>query len=205
MPSKSSSRLDRPHRNLSLSPRTHPPLLKEAFVSEIRRALETAGLNPALYAGHSFRIGAATSAAAAGILAHMIQTLGRWSSDAFKLYIRASRDSLAQVSATLASLTLTAALSDICYLLCPCLRASIPCSIILIIYLSEYLATLAAPPPPHFNLKLSLSICITCYGSPASACTPPTHYSFTFPKFRGDYFMGDFLGHTPFLAFGYGV
>ena len=81
------------------------PLLKEAFVSEIRRALETAGLNPSLYAGHSFRIGAATSAAAAGIPAHMIQTLGRWSSDAFKLYIRASRDSLAQVSATLASLS----------------------------------------------------------------------------------------------------
>ena len=81
------------------------PLLKEAFVSEISRALETASLNPALYAGHSFRIGAATSAVAAGIPAHMIQTLGRWSSDAFKLYIRASRDSLAQVSATLASLS----------------------------------------------------------------------------------------------------
>ena len=78
-------------------------LLKEAFVSVVRRALETAGLNPALYAAHRFRNGAATSAAAAGIPAHMIQTLGRWSSDAFKLYIRASRDSLAQVSATLAA------------------------------------------------------------------------------------------------------
>ena len=30
-------------------------LLKEAFVSVVRRALETPGLNPALYAAHSFR------------------------------------------------------------------------------------------------------------------------------------------------------
>ena len=57
----------------------------------------------ALYAGHSFRIGAATSAAAAGIPAHMIQALGHWSSDAFKLYVRSSRDSLAPVSALLAA------------------------------------------------------------------------------------------------------
>ena len=45
-------------------------------------------------------------------------------------------------------LTLTAVILVICYHLCPCLHASIPCSIILIIYLSEYFATLAAPPHP---------------------------------------------------------
>ena len=31
-------------------------LLKEVLVSEVCRALETAGLNPALYAGHSFKL-----------------------------------------------------------------------------------------------------------------------------------------------------
>lgn len=49
------------------------PLLKDAIL-EVRSALETTGLNPFLYAGHSFRIGAATSATASSIPAHMIQT-----------------------------------------------------------------------------------------------------------------------------------
>ncbi|KAJ6536092.1 hypothetical protein B0H19DRAFT_914985, partial [Mycena capillaripes] len=50
-------------------------------------ALEAAGLNPSLFAGHSFHRGAANEAAAAGYSDYEIQLLGRWRSDSYKLYI----------------------------------------------------------------------------------------------------------------------
>ena len=40
------------------------------------------------YSSHSFRIGAATTAANRGVPHHLIQKWGRWSSDAYKRYIR---------------------------------------------------------------------------------------------------------------------
>lgn len=45
------------------------------------------GLDPKFYKGHSFRIGAATSAAARGIPLSVIQNMGRWKSDSFMRYI----------------------------------------------------------------------------------------------------------------------
>ena len=74
---------------------------KEFFVEKLRLALRRAGLNPADYAGHSFRIGAATMAAERGIPDSTIKALGRWRSSAFLSYIRNSRDSLAQASSIL--------------------------------------------------------------------------------------------------------
>ena len=47
---------------------------------------------------HSFRIGAATAAAAAGVPDHLIQYLGRWTSSAYLRYIWTSLDSIAQVA-----------------------------------------------------------------------------------------------------------
>ena len=64
------------------------PLLRDQFVLKVKeslQALQAAGLDHSMYSEHSFRIGAA---AAAGIPTHLIQTMGRWSSDAYHLFIR---------------------------------------------------------------------------------------------------------------------
>ena len=55
---------------------------KVLFVDQLRAILSAMGLPQHLYAGHSFHIGAATTAAMAGVDA-MIQTLGRWRSASY--------------------------------------------------------------------------------------------------------------------------
>ena len=74
------------------------PLLKRQFVAGVRKALSLFGLDSSTYSGHSFRIGVATSAAAAGIPDHLIKTLGHWESSAYQLYIRTPCQSLTSVS-----------------------------------------------------------------------------------------------------------
>ena len=74
------------------------PLSKARFVEQFRSVLARAGVPLAGYSGHSFRIGAATAAAEAGIPDSVIQALGRWSSSAFLRYIRRPRQQLAQYS-----------------------------------------------------------------------------------------------------------
>ena len=54
--------------------------------------------HPAHYAGRSFRIGAATTAASQGLPHWLIQTLGRWSSDCYLRYIRTPINVLTDVS-----------------------------------------------------------------------------------------------------------
>ena len=53
------------------------PLSKTKFVGATRQALSAANLPAKDYAGYSFRIGAATTAATAGLEDSTIQTLGR--------------------------------------------------------------------------------------------------------------------------------
>ena len=48
--------------------------------------------------GSQFPLGAATTGARVGLPDHPIKTLGRWSSDAYKLYIRSSELDIAAVS-----------------------------------------------------------------------------------------------------------
>lgn len=58
------------------------------FVSKnLQNTISFIGLNPALYKGHSFRIGAATHAAKLGFSENCIQKMGRWNSDAIRRYI----------------------------------------------------------------------------------------------------------------------
>ena len=63
-------------------------LTRDRFVEEVRRALGSAGVDPALFNSHSFRIGAATTAAARGLEDSLIKTLGRWESSAYLRYVR---------------------------------------------------------------------------------------------------------------------
>ena len=72
-------------------------LTKERFVMRVREALSQAGINAKLYSGHSFRIGAATMAGRKGLSSEMIQTLGRWESSAYLLYVRLPREELSTV------------------------------------------------------------------------------------------------------------
>lgn len=66
------------------------PISVNHFNSELRHCLAFCGLDPRRYKSHSFRIGAAFLAAEKGFSDAQIRALGRWKSDAFKLYIRNS-------------------------------------------------------------------------------------------------------------------
>ena len=59
---------------------------------------------PADYASHSFRIGAATTAAAAvGLSSHLIKPLGRWNGNAYMSYVRCPECVIASTSQQLST------------------------------------------------------------------------------------------------------
>ena len=64
------------------------PLTRARFVAEVKQILTRAGVCSKGYSGHSFRSGAATTAAARGIEDAAIKMLGRWSSCAYQVYIK---------------------------------------------------------------------------------------------------------------------
>lgn len=74
------------------------PLTRQKLVLQLRQALKAVGIDDTKYSGHSFRIGAATTAAAVGVEDSTIQMLGRWKSSAYLSYIRTPRDQLAAIS-----------------------------------------------------------------------------------------------------------
>ena len=76
-------------------------LTRQRLVAEVRDALERAGLDQSRYCGHSYRIGAATTAAERGIEDAIIKTLGRWRSLAYLDFIKIPREQLAGYSGRL--------------------------------------------------------------------------------------------------------
>lgn len=64
------------------------PISKQYFTQQLRLALSFCNFDLNRYQSHSFRIGAATTAAARGFSELQIQTMGRWNSNAFRKYIR---------------------------------------------------------------------------------------------------------------------
>ena len=52
------------------------PLSKSTFVAAVRQGLQAIGVDMSLYGGHSFRIGAATTATSAGTSDSLIKTMG---------------------------------------------------------------------------------------------------------------------------------
>lgn len=59
-------------------------LTRSSLTSNLRALLLVCGVNSTHYASHRFRIGATTTAGAAGLPDWLIKVLGRWKSDAYK-------------------------------------------------------------------------------------------------------------------------
>ena len=78
-------------------------LTRHRFVNAVQDGLKKAGIDQKNYSGHSFQIGAATTAAMKGIDDSIIKTLGRWESLAYLRYVKVPRSQLAGVSSLIAS------------------------------------------------------------------------------------------------------
>lgn len=76
------------------------PLTRTQLSNFLQSTLSAVGIT-GTYSGHSFRIGAATTAAQQGLPDHLIKTMGRWSSDAYLLYMRTPVQSILNVSGQL--------------------------------------------------------------------------------------------------------
>ena len=61
---------------------------KADFTTWLKATLRAMGYDPRAYAGHSLRIGGAVSAQRCGVPEHIIQQMGRWRSQAYRLYTR---------------------------------------------------------------------------------------------------------------------
>ena len=68
----------------------------------MRLGLLRANLPADKYVGHSFWIGAATTAVSAGIKDSIIQTLGRWQNSSYLLYVQLDPRHMASLSSTVA-------------------------------------------------------------------------------------------------------
>ena len=77
-------------------------LSRPRLTALIRALAARSGVATAHYSSHSFRIGAASAAAAAGLPEWRIQALGRWSTDCYRRYVRLTETESDTIAAALA-------------------------------------------------------------------------------------------------------
>lgn len=78
------------------------PLTREKLNSRLQKVIAAAGWQ-GRYTLHSFRVGAATTAASLGFPDYLIKALGRWSSEAYQVYIKLPQHRLQLASTCLAT------------------------------------------------------------------------------------------------------
>lgn len=81
---------------------TGAAVTRAKFLSLFKHALDSLGIDSTYYSGHSFRIGAATTAGSVQVEDHLIKVMGRWSSDAYCRYIKISESDLKRAQNSLA-------------------------------------------------------------------------------------------------------
>ncbi|XP_068672975.1 uncharacterized protein [Montipora foliosa] len=96
-----------PQIRLAIRPVLHAWLRPRDFsmIYLLRDSTRVAGFPYKSLKGHSFRIGAASVAAAAGLPDWLIKVLGRWSSDCYQLYIRTPQSTLESVAPRMAAVS----------------------------------------------------------------------------------------------------
>ena len=87
-------------------------LTRTSLTKELRTILQHCSLPASKSYSHSFRIGAATTAAQAGLPPWLIKVLGRWSSDCYERYVRTPETSILTVPKQLADTFTTISLMD---------------------------------------------------------------------------------------------
>jgi hypothetical protein len=73
----------------------------------VKAVMAATGRDPALFGGHSLRIGGATAALAAGVQPNLIRLMGRWKSDVYELCCRMSVEAALGVGVAIASAAVT--------------------------------------------------------------------------------------------------
>lgn len=89
-----------PHEPL-FTDESKKPVTRFWFQKHLKCVLQLSGIPANNFSTHSFRIGAATSAAQKGLSNQQIQTLGRWSSEAYQSYIRINQFHIKKAHQTL--------------------------------------------------------------------------------------------------------
>ena len=81
------------------------PVSRTPHIELVRAAATAIGKDAARVHGHSFRIGWASSAAAANVPEYLIQAGGRWVSDCYKIYIQTPTVILASLASMVGTMS----------------------------------------------------------------------------------------------------